>query len=205
MSTKRAAIVITRGSRPSPSVPFSSLSTARRLASRWAPVSRNLSAANPRYILSRTPLCLLTTCSRHLSTSFALHKEAPPNPSGIPQPKVYDFSSITSLSSTPDPKRILIDVREPSELLATGTIPSSINIPISSAPDAFFLPESEFEDRYGFAKPGKDTEVVFFCKAGVRSRQAARLAGQAGFGGKVGEYPGSWLDWAENGGKVEKV
>jgi hypothetical protein len=37
----------------------------------------------------------------------------------------------------------------------------------------------------------------------VRSRAAAQLARQGGWE-KTGEYPGSWLDWAEKGGAVER-
>jgi rhodanese-related sulfurtransferase len=43
---------------------------------------------------------------------------------------------------------------------------------------------------------------VFFCKAGVRSKAAAELARQAGWG-KTGEYKGSWLDWEGKGGEKE--
>lgn len=51
-------------------------------------------------------------------------------------------------------------------------------------------------------KPTADQEVVFYCKAGVRSSAAAGLAQQAGYE-KVGEYRGSWLDWAAKGGKIQ--
>ncbi|RMZ88303.1 hypothetical protein DV736_g4474, partial [Chaetothyriales sp. CBS 134916] len=112
--------------------------------------------------------------------------------------------TLRSLPS-PSPSRILIDVREPAELASTGTIPTAINVPVASAPDAFFLPVEEFEAKYGFERPGDDKEVVFFCKAGVRSTAAARLAAKAGFGGKVGEFPGSWNEWVERGGEVERV
>lgn len=54
----------------------------------------------------------------------------------------------------------------------------------------------EFENRFGFAKPGEDKELVFYCRSGVRSSGAAQLALQNGYG-KVGEYRGSWLDWAK--------
>ena len=74
---------------------------------------------------------------------------------------------------------------------------------MTSSPDSFFLTEDDFEDRFGFVRPAADTEVVFYCKAGVRSRAAAALAKQAGWT-KVGEYPGSWLDWAGNGGSIER-
>ena len=46
--------------------------------------------------------------------------------------------------------------------------------------------------------------MIFYCKSGVRSKAAARLAVQGGFGGKIGEYPGSWKDWEGRGGKVER-
>lgn len=78
-------------------------------------------------------------------------------------------------------------------------------MPLKSSPDSFFLPAEEFEDKFGFERPGKDVEVIFFCKSGVRSQAAAQLARRGGFGGKVGEYQGSWMDWEGNGGKVEKV
>lgn len=102
----------------------------------------------------------------------------------------------------PDPNRILIDTREPAELQTTGTIPGSINIPVTSQPDAFYISEQEFEDRFGFERPGQDKELVFYCKAGVRSRAAAELARLAGWK-EVGEYPGSWSDWAANAGAKE--
>lgn len=144
---------------------------------------------------------------RYFSTRLPLRKEeSPPNPSGIAPTKSYTFQEIQDLVSSPSPDQILIDVREPSELLATGRIPTAKSVPISSAPDAFFMSEEDFETKFGFQRPGEKAEVIFYCKAGVRSRQAALLAGQARplFGGKVGNYNGSWLDWEKNGGQVEK-
>ncbi|KAF7190135.1 Thiosulfate sulfurtransferase RDL2, mitochondrial [Pseudocercospora fuligena] len=116
--------------------------------------------------------------------------------------KVYDFSTIKDLSEKPSAERILIDVREPSEYEA-GYIPTAINLPIKSQPDALFLPEEEFEDRFGFEKPATDKEVVFYCKSGVRSSAAAQLAQQHGYT-NVAEYRGSWLDWTKNGGTASK-
>ncbi|KAK8217269.1 hypothetical protein M8818_001522 [Zalaria obscura] len=115
---------------------------------------------------------------------------------------VYDFESIKDLSSKPSEDRILIDVREPAEYEG-GFIPNAINVPVASQPDAWFLPEDEFEDRFGFEKPSKDKEVIFYCKAGVRSSAAAQLAQQQGYE-KIGEYRGSWLDWQKNGGQAAK-
>lgn len=50
------------------------------------------------------------------------------------------------------------------------------------------------------------TEVVFYCKAGVRSKEAAQLAGlDAGWPDvHCGEMSGGWTMWAARGGKVQK-
>lgn len=113
------------------------------------------------------------------------------------------------------PTTILIDVREPAELSSTGIIPGALSIPLASQPDAYFLSLEEFETRFGFPKPGvaaegqsteeKASEMIFYCKAGVRARAAAQLAVQAGYDpDRIGVYDGSWLDWVERGGKVER-
>jgi len=94
------------------------------------------------------------------------------------------------------------DVREPAEY-KDGYIAGAINIPIKSQPDAMFLPEDEFEDRFGFSKPDPEKEVVFYCKSGVRSSAAAQFAKQHGYS-DVAEYRGSWLDWQKHGGQAMK-
>ena len=116
--------------------------------------------------------------------------------------KVYQFEDVLHILEHPSDSRLLIDVREPHEFEA-NTIPTSINIPVTSQPDALLLSEEDFEDRFGFQKPPKAKEVVFFCKAGVRSSAAAGIARQAGYT-NVGEYRGSWLDWQKRGGPGTK-
>ena len=129
---------------------------------------------------------------------------------------------VKELSDSPSSERVLIgspplpcphlptnpslilytDVREPTEY-AAGYIANAINIPVGSSPDALFMPSHEFEDKFGFEKPKADQELIFYCKAGVRSSAAAQLAQQVGYE-KVGEYRGSWLDWSKNGGRSER-
>ncbi|KIW83154.1 hypothetical protein Z517_02398 [Fonsecaea pedrosoi CBS 271.37] len=142
---------------------------------------------------------------RHFTgTRFVARNEQ--TPSSEPQPStLYTFADMQSLTSHPAPNRVIIDVREPSELKSTGKIPGAQNLPIKSAADGFFLGPDEFEERFGWEKPTAQDEVIFYCKAGVRSRAAAGLAAQAAFGGKISEFPGSWIEWAEKGGEVEKV
>ncbi|RHZ59407.1 rhodanese-like domain-containing protein [Aspergillus thermomutatus] len=120
----------------------------------------------------------------------------PSDPNGPPSPP-----------ATPQRKLILVDVREPNELTSTGIIPTAVAVPLASQPDALFLTPDEFETRFGFPKPGVQEEghIVFYCKAGVRAKTAAQLAMQAGYDpDRIGVYEGSWLDWADKGGKVEK-
>lgn len=122
-----------------------------------------------------------------------------------PQKINTTLPSATPTSPTHTP--VLIDVREPAELTGTGIIPSAISIPLASQPDALYLTADEFETRFGFPKPrvDADRQLVFYCKAGVRAKAAAQLAVQAGYDPeRVGVYMGSWLDWVENDGRVER-
>jgi len=160
----------------------------------------------PKLLRSLAPKATPVQSTRSFSVQHQLREQEVPNPSGIPHPKSYTYDEVYDISTDPQPNRLLIDVREQTELLETGRIPTAKSVPISSAPDAFFMGEEDFEEKFGFPRPTEKDEVIFYCKAGVRSRQAALLAGQARpkFGGKVGNYNGSWLDWEKHGGKAEK-
>ena len=46
-------------------------------------------------------------------------------------------------------------------------------------------------------------EVIFYCKAGVRSRAAARMA-REWVGIKAGDMQGGWVEWESKGGEVER-
>ncbi|KAI0994918.1 hypothetical protein K3495_g13262 [Podosphaera aphanis] len=129
-------------------------------------------------------------------------------PAADPPLKSWTFAEVRAIAQRvaavdpTAPSIVLIDVREPAELAATGTIPQSRHLPRSVAQDAFVVTEAEFRQRFGFARPAKDVEVVFFCKSGVRSLGAALDAHKAGWT-RVGNYSGSWIDWVQNGGERE--
>jgi rhodanese-related sulfurtransferase len=76
-------------------------------------------------------------------------------------------------------------------------------MPITTNPDALFLSPEEFRDRFGWTKPGTNKQVVFYCKAGIRSSAAAQMARQSGYK-DVAEYRGSWLDWVKHEGPTSK-
>ncbi|KAH7327901.1 Rhodanese-like domain-containing protein [Stachybotrys elegans] len=122
--------------------------------------------------------------------------------------RVWSFDEVkkqveSNASEQGQGKVVIVDVREPAELQETGRIPGAINIPITSAVQSFHISGEDFEEMYGFERPSTSTPLLFYCKAGVRARGAAALAQHAGWS-EVGEYTGSWLEWAERGGPVEK-
>lgn len=214
----------------------------------------------PTRLFNRIPL----TPPRPVRLTLPLHRS---QSTLTPPPKSYTFDEVRTLTTSPPPSRLIIDVREPSELASTGRIPGAVSMPITSNPDAIYLSPDDFRDRFGFEKPGASSsevdeedededvdiggeggaadispsvtaqaghggadpsadlgegrygggggggdegggvqEVVFYCKAGVRSRTAARMAvGDGGWRGvKVGEMGGGWLEWEGKGGEVER-
>ncbi|MCJ1308310.1 hypothetical protein MMC25_001963 [Agyrium rufum] len=203
MALKRAASCLRALRSPSAS-PRPLITTGRKAAffsrcstPQWHPLQRQSSP----YIKQR----------RLRSTTSDPHSNPPPIQS-------YTYDQVRSMIDSDDHDEpsfrpsIIIDVREPHELQKTGRIPTAENVPISSSPEAFFLPEDEFEERFGFQMPPKQPSegetdeqfggVVFYCKAGVRSRAAAVMAQQAGWR-DVGSYAGSMDEWIGRGGEVE--
>ncbi|XP_031618484.1 rhodanese domain-containing protein CG4456-like [Contarinia nasturtii] len=100
---------------------------------------------------------------------------------------------------TNHPEKTLIDVREPNELQETGTIPTSINIPLGEVNTALNLSDSQFKKKYSRNKPGPTDEIIFHCKIGMRSENAAIAATKLGYT-NAKNFKGSWLEWAEREG-----
>ncbi|KAI3405000.2 hypothetical protein KGF56_002165 [Candida oxycetoniae] len=117
--------------------------------------------------------------------------------------KIYDYNKVKDIASNPQnhPDSILIDVREPVEF-SDGHIPGAINIPFKSSPGALDLNPEEFQESFGFDKPDKDKELVFYCLGGVRSTAAEELANTFGYK-KRGNYLGSYEDWLSHENSVK--
>ncbi|KAI0165670.1 Rhodanese-like domain-containing protein [Xylariaceae sp. FL1272] len=164
---------------------------------------RATTAKTPCPAVSR-PARSLVSLARPATTSFSCHNPVPAkgvrwSTTSATGSKIWSFEEIKDLQ---DPKITIVDVREPGELKQTGHIPNAVNIPITTYPDSFHITPEDFEDRFGFTRPGPEDEMVFYCKAGVRSRAAAGIAKEAGWK-NVGEYPGSWVEWSGKGGAIE--
>ncbi|KAF3985555.1 hypothetical protein FT663_05250 [Candidozyma haemuli var. vulneris] len=107
--------------------------------------------------------------------------------------KVFKYDDMKKIVAEANPSTVILDVREPVEF-QEGHIPGAHNVPFKSSPGALDLSEEDFEDAFGFQKPAKDSELVFYCLGGVRSTAAEELAHSFGYN-KRANYVGSWEDW----------
>ena len=103
------------------------------------------------------------------------------------------YEDVKPKTIAPSPDAYLIDVREPDEVIQ-GSIPSSVNIPLSALGNDLHLSAETFKSKYGFEKPRTHQELVFYCRSGRRSASASDIAKRNGYQ-NIFNYPGSWLDW----------
>ncbi|KAH7963044.1 hypothetical protein HPB52_019353 [Rhipicephalus sanguineus] len=76
----------------------------------------------------------------------------------------------------------LIDVREPSEVAASGKIGNAINIPLGQVKDALLMSEEAFLKTYNAQKPQSyDHNIVFYGLGPIKSHAALKLAHKAGY------------------------
>ncbi|EGG07489.1 uncharacterized protein MELLADRAFT_48079 [Melampsora larici-populina 98AG31] len=112
------------------------------------------------------------------------------------------YPELKPITLNPSKNILLIDVREPDEV-AQGSIPTSVNLPLSKLENSFGITPDEFLKLHGFPKPNEDQKMIFYCKMGKRSGQAADLAKTKGYK-KIKVYKGSWMDWVRNEGSAPK-
>jgi len=118
---------------------------------------------------------------------------------------------------TPHQDSYLIDVREPDEVIQ-GSIPSSVNIPLTALPGSLHMSPEDFEKQFGFKKPKRQQEIIFYCRSGVRAATAGDIAKKNGYEKYVCQdlrpddiltsthvrlynYKGSWLEWVQKEGR----
>eukprot|EP00092_Neocalanus_flemingeri_P041266 GFUD01044934.1.p1 GENE.GFUD01044934.1~~GFUD01044934.1.p1 ORF type:complete len:123 (+),score=42.59 GFUD01044934.1:95-463(+) len=110
------------------------------------------------------------------------------------------YEGVASAVAAKDP--LIVDVRTEDEF-ASGRIPGSVNIPLSEVEYAFSLPDDKFRDKFGIAKPSKDTSFITSCKIGGRAGKMRDKLNEMGYT-LVKAYTGSFTEWEKMGGQVEK-
>lgn len=92
-----------------------------------------------------------------------------------------------------NPKAIIIDVREPEELIEDGYIANSTNIPVGSIEEQW----------YNIIKTNKDTPILTYCRSGIRSAKAATILINMGYK-NVYSLKGGITSWKENNQPIKK-
>ncbi|KAK4684369.1 thiosulfate:glutathione sulfurtransferase, partial [Tremellales sp. Uapishka_1] len=110
---------------------------------------------------------------------------------------MVSYEELKPITQQPTDDILIIDVREPDEV-ALGSIPSSVNLPLSTLKEALDSKTNagDFQRKYAFTKPLPSQNIIFFCRSGKRSASAAEIAGDKGYP-NVRNYVGSWLDWSK--------
>ncbi|KAF8845412.1 Rhodanese-like protein [Paxillus ammoniavirescens] len=115
---------------------------------------------------------------------------------------VLTYEQVKPRTLSPGDDAYLIDVREPDEVMQ-GSIPSSVNVPLSVLVNSLHLNPQTFRAQHGFEKPKKTQEIVFYCRSGKRSASACDIARRNGYENVV-NYEGSWLDWVSREGGAKR-
>ena len=97
----------------------------------------------------------------------------------IPKTQQTEIIEDVENSSRQESGYIIMDVRNMDEIAQTGKLSpcvESLPLPYIAQMNAFGMSAEDFEEQFGFEKPELDETLVFSCKAGIRSMQAAQLA-----------------------------
>jgi len=101
-------------------------------------------------------------------------------------------------NGTGDANYIVLDVRNADEIMmGTGVMSEIVKVfplPEIASMGAFNMNAEAFEAQFKFPKPNVEDTLVFTCKAGLRSQQAAQLAAVAGYTTII-NYEGGADDW----------
>ncbi|KAJ8089500.1 hypothetical protein PM082_014755 [Marasmius tenuissimus] len=107
--------------------------------------------------------------------------------------RIINYNIMKSRTKRPSKNKYLIDVREHDEVVH-GMIPSAVNLPLSNLGNSLRYSPERFEKAYGFPKPQRNNEIIFYCTKGLRSKTASEIACSSGFT-NILAYEGSWLEW----------
>ena len=76
------------------------------------------------------------------------------------------------------PGSVIVDVRSAAEWQFVGVVPEAVRVELRTYPG--MVPNAAFVEQLQ-QQVGKDRAVLFLCRSGARSDEAARLAAEAGY------------------------
>ncbi|KAK8865898.1 hypothetical protein IAR55_001046 [Kwoniella newhampshirensis] len=160
-----------------------------------------LSSAAPSKVVAITPLRTFASGSPLRMVVSSVRYDAKPSRSAWAKNPIIKYEELKPLTQQPTDDVLVIDVREPDEV-ALGSIPSAVNLPLSRLKDALDrgFNAGDFQKEFAFSKPTYDQNIIFFCRSGKRSANAAELASERGYP-NIRNYQGSWLDWSKREGE----
>jgi rhodanese-related sulfurtransferase len=101
-----------------------------------------------------------------------------------------------------DPNTLLIDVREPDDLMPLGVIPGAINIPLGVLP---LRADQELPEQFRDARlQDRSRPVITTCGGGGQAALAAKLLKDMGFQ-KVAMIDGGTTGWKNAGLPIQSV
>ena len=140
-----------------------------------------------------------TTNLQRLLLSSDDDQQQPPTLTNINKTEMAEILSHLENGTGDSTNYVVIDVRgEPEIMMGTGTMSEKVHIlplPQITMMGAFDMDDKSFEAQFNFPKPSVEEDtLVFTCKMGGRSQQAAQLAAMSGYK-KVINYTGGADDW----------
>ena len=107
-------------------------------------------------------------------------------------PPVVEYEDVKN--HIKDGTALVVDVRNPEELIVDGILQGSVLIPLNEIKTAFDLSPVVFRDRYKVEMPGEHDPIIFSCLIGKRSAKAQEIVTFLGFK-NTANYLGSFADW----------
>jgi len=115
--------------------------------------------------------------------------------------KVANMSREEMKKRMADGSVVVIDVRDYQEVEQTGQIESggiiARNLPLELVLQAWNFPAEDWEEDFAVEKPRPGQEIVFTCRAGIRSQTAAEHISRTQ-PHKCYNYQGGSLEWFSN-------
>ncbi|CAK9290521.1 unnamed protein product [Gordionus sp. m RMFG-2023] len=111
------------------------------------------------------------------------------------KPTDVTYEELLKLQKNNAQDLLLIDVREPSEIVETGTIDGSINIPLNQLNDT--LKMKNLKNKLGDKMKNinnPNTKIIFHCMKGIRSEEAMKIAHSLGLK-QAKNYTGGFEEW----------